>query len=93
MDANKYLVVLKGEDKTEDVISYTFQDDMVYVEFKTKIYCYKKRNVYVCNNPKVIDLHNRVAYHGDIPLYGVEQMLDFNAYIKVIYGNFHFPTF
>ena len=88
MDANKYLVVLKGEDKTEDVISYTFQDDMVYVEFKAKIYCYKKRNVYVCNNPKVVDLHNRVAYHGDIPLYGIEQMLDFNAYIKVIYRNF-----
>ncbi len=85
MNINKYLVVLKGEDRTEDVISYTFQDNSVLIAFETNQYSYSSCNVYINDNPEIVELEDRVVYHADMPLCDIKQVLDFNAYIKVFY--------
>jgi len=87
-DLNKYLMQLNGKDKTSDVLSYSINESKVNVKFlsNAKNYKYDLENVFIKENPIVIDITYRVVYFKDIPLNDIKQILDFGVKIRVIFN-------
>ena len=44
MDVNKYLIIIKNEDKTEDIISYKNNKNLVNIKYKSteRMYSYSR---------------------------------------------------
>ncbi|SHN50622.1 AAA domain-containing protein [Desulfitobacterium chlororespirans] len=89
MNPNDYLICLKGEDKTEEVKDLKADGRKVKVTFKDNPfpYSYFRENVFIAKNPKTIDMEDKVAYSGNIPLYDVESILDFGPLVRVRFRN------
>ena len=86
MDETKYLILIKGQDETSNVLSYTPYGTKVNVKFKSlKSYPYNRQNVIIEENPAVIDIIDQVVYYNNIPLTGVKQILHFNGRVKIIF--------
>lgn len=95
MDIEKYLVLLKGEDKTDVVHSYEYAEGYkVIVRFyrPNKTYTYIKKNFEFYSNPIEvnIDEKSKSLVNGDI--YNVKKILKFGEYYKVIFNNGSFKT-
>ena len=46
MDVNKYLIIIKNEDKTEDIISYENNKNLINIKYKSSeknVFLFKKR--------------------------------------------------
>ena len=45
MDVNKYLIIIKNEDKTEDIISYENNKNLINIKYKSteKMYSYSRK--------------------------------------------------
>jgi hypothetical protein len=89
MDIEKYLVILKGEDKTANIISYEYQGGRVLIRFNSpdKTYEYSRSNFQFYSNPseiKINDVEKTLAF-GDI--FNVKKILYFNPYCKIIFNN------
>ena len=58
MNVERYLILIKQEDKTADVIRYEYQSGLVNVIFKTsdKIYSYARNDFKFYKDPKKIDV-------------------------------------
>ena len=86
MDENKYLILLKGKDKTSDILSYTTCGAKVDIKFKSlKSYLYECQNVILEENPAVTDVADQMIYYKNIPLSGVKQILNFNGRLKLVF--------
>lgn len=88
MDQNKYLILLNDEDKTTEVLSYNIKRLTVDIRFsgRLKPYTYSINNVIIQENPTIIDITDKVVYHNQIPLFGIEQVLDFKIKVKIIFN-------
>lgn len=86
MDENKYLVLLKGEDKTNGVLSVKKNGGYLEIYFNDKNdkYNYNIKHTYYAENPEVIDITNKVVYSNNFPIYDVKQVLDFGEKMKII---------
>lgn len=89
MDENRYLILLNGEDKTGEIESYEKVGRKIRVQYHRnfKMYEYNLDKVVVKVNPTVINIVNKSVYHQDMPLSGIEQLLNFNGIAKVIFKN------
>ena len=58
MDVNKYLIMIKNEDRTEDIISYENNKHLINIKYKSteKIYSYSRRDFQFYKNPTEIDI-------------------------------------
>ena len=88
MDISEHLIIIKGEDKTNNVISW--RDDnykpVVFIKFiGGKEYPYHKKDVQFLKDPNKVDLNDRILLKGDSPLVHVAQLLDFRSYYRVVY--------
>ncbi|RAX57413.1 hypothetical protein CCZ01_06130 [Helicobacter monodelphidis] len=84
MDNQQYLIIIKGEDKTSEIISYAFQGEKVEITYPNKTYLYAKNNVEIFTNP--LDLGDKISLkQGD--LLCVQQALKFDTYIKIFFDN------
>ncbi|MTI57722.1 AAA domain-containing protein [Geosporobacter ferrireducens] len=88
MDQDKFLIILKGKDKTSKVVSYDIEGSSVDIEFLggAEPYTYSIENVVIKENPTVIDVTNKAVYCKDIPIYGIKYMLDFSGTVKIIFN-------
>lgn len=88
MDTSKYLIILKGEDKTKDVLSYYIQGSKAKILFTNspEYYYYHTDNVIILENPMIIDLSDKAVYCNNIPICDINQMLDFGGITKIIYN-------
>ena len=90
MDKNKYLVMIDGKDKTEeieDVFSLTQPKTRIKFYNKETIYSYGKNKVSILGNPKEIDTSQYLLYLDDNCLSNIVKALDFQNYIRVSYQN------
>lgn len=61
MDVNKYLIMIKNEDKTEDIISYENNKHLINIKYKSteKIYSYSRKDFQFYMNPTEIDINDK----------------------------------
>ena len=88
MDINKHLIIVKGEDKTNNIISWRNHPykNLVFIRFNGgKEYPYHKDDVRFFENPQIVDLDEKMLLKGNSPLVKVAQLLDFGSYYRVVY--------
>ena len=87
MDQRQHLVIIKGEDKTEDVKSVFLKENIKEVTYNSgvKKYPYLENNVQVFSKPKCIAISNRSVTTGGDILTNVKEILDFQDWVKVIH--------
>nr|WP_315022514.1 AAA domain-containing protein [uncultured Aminipila sp.] len=96
MDIKEVMILVKGEDKTEEIrnIEYDHENEKVKITYRgvSDIYSYNQNNVVVINNPKVIELDGQVAYMDGMPVYEPQLILDFGERIRIIQYNGGYST-
>lgn len=58
MDARKHLIIIKGKDQTDSVVSFQFHDgkcEVVYTNAPSKAYSFQSSNVEILSLQKKID--------------------------------------
>ncbi|MFH1981292.1 MAG: AAA domain-containing protein, partial [Pseudomonadota bacterium] len=87
IDPKKYLVIIKGKDKTNDILKIVREGDRAVVTYKSgKSYRYAQRNVECLSNPERRPVDNyRVSIAGDI-LSDVKEVLRFDNWVKIFHG-------
>lgn len=90
MDEEKILILVNGEDKTNQVEKiYTNQYGKIEIKYykKEKIYSYYKNNIIVRDKAEEIELAERDIYYKHQILFDVKKLIRFQEFIKIIYGN------
>lgn len=90
MDVRKYLMLVKGEDKTASVLSWKHDDrrGLVSVTFTNqKTYFYKDKDVRCWENPDVETVGDSVVYENGVALEQVSCVCFFGTYSRIIYVN------
>lgn len=90
MDEEKILILVNGEDKTNQVEKiYTNQYGKIEIKYykKEKIYSYYKNNIIVRDKAEEIELAERDIYYKHQILFDVYKLIRFQEFIKIIYGN------
>lgn len=89
MNIEKHLILVKSEDKTEQIEYCEYVDSkwrVIYYNNSTE-YTYNYINVVWQRNPKIINHEMYVVYEYDQPLSGIEKVLDFGDYIRIMFKN------
>ena len=88
MDETRYLIILKGEDRTSDVLSFQPQGAKVNITFNSfRSYSYERQNVFIEGAIKVLDITSQRVFYKDEILKNVKQIVYFQQKIKVIFQN------
>ncbi len=88
MDEEKILVIVKGEDKTKDIESFSQCDNgKINIKFYSneQEYSYNKINVIIKKQSKPIELKEKDIYYKNQVLFNVQKVIGFDEFIKVIY--------
>lgn len=89
MDVNKYLIIIKNEDKTEEVISYENNKNFIDIKFKSteKMYSYPRRDIQFYKNPTEICIKNQKIILNQGYVYNVIKILKFERICKLFFEN------
>lgn len=89
MDVNKYLILIKNEDKTENVIRYENNKNCTDIKYKNseKIYSYSKRDFQIYENPTEICIKNQKIILNQGYVYNVIKILKFESICKLFFEN------
>ncbi|MCL6458923.1 MAG: AAA family ATPase [Gorillibacterium sp.] len=90
MDKESCLILIKNEDKTEQVVSYEDTNSRIRVMYRNnpKAYSYSAKDVTVLKNPVVIRITDKKAvFHNGISLPDVKRVLDFGANVRVFFAD------
>ncbi len=88
MYEKKYLILIKGEDKTNDVNKVQYKDGMYNVTFNNgKTYQYGYTNVEKLYDPEVVNIKNMEIKISGKHIYNVYQILFFDQYAKLLLNN------
>jgi len=88
LDIKKHLILIKDEDKTEKISRCTYEKGKWQVTFANgKTYSYNYHNVVWKKNPTLIDPASTIVYEKGQSLTGVNMILDFEEYVRVIFEN------
>lgn len=86
MDIHQHLILLKGEDRTENIAYCQFQYEKALVRFSSgRTYRYSQKNVQWLSNPDRLDPSTLNGSRKELFLSGVEKALDFGPYIRVFF--------
>ena len=88
MDINEHLIIVKDEDKTANVVSWRYDPykPVVFIKYKNgKEYPYNVREVEFCNEPKEVDLNDRILLRRNTPLTNVIRLIGFGTYYRIVY--------
>ena len=88
MNEEEVLIILKGEDKTKEIESYSeINNEKISVKFlnKDEAYLYNRSNVLVIKEPEIIDLNDKDIYYNNQVLFSVKKAIRFDKYIKIIF--------
>ena len=90
MDIREVMVLVKGEDKTEEIsnVEYDIENKIIEITYRGgSSYPYSKNNVVINKEPNVIELDGYAAYVDGMPVYGPQLILDFGQRIRIIKYN------
>ena len=87
MDARMQLIIIKGKDQTDSVASFRFRDgkcDVVYSAMPDKVYSFQRSNVEILPLQTKIDPAQVTVTANGQTIGGIEELLDFGAYYRII---------
>lgn len=85
---NNNLILIKGEDKTENIEKWEYVKGSYIITFRGgKIFKYNYQNVVFCKDPQVIYIKDTIVLKCGIPLNNVHKVLIFGSHTKIIYKN------
>jgi len=90
MDIKEVMVLVKGEDQTEEIssIGYDPENGKVKIIYRRgREYPYNQNNVIIIEKPEVIKLDGQAAYVEGMPVYEPQLILDFGERIRIIQYN------
>lgn len=89
MNIEENLILIKGEDKTEKIISCKNNNGKYSVKFdkNIKTYTYNYNNVKCFSKPIGINADTTIIYENNISISGVVKILKFEEYIRVCFKN------
>lgn len=89
MNSQEYLVLIKGEDKTEEILSYNRDEYYVHVNYKNteNIYTYLKKDFEFYKNPNEVDTKKNKMYVKLGFAYNIAKILKFDRYYKIFFDN------
>lgn len=86
MNIEKHLILIKGEDKTEEISYCKYENSKWQVQFaKGKIYSYNYPNVQWLRDPVSHPSATTVVYQNNQPLSGVDKIYVFEDYIRICF--------
>lgn len=89
MNTHKYLILIKGEDKTEEVLNYNNDKYYININYKNteKIYTYSKKDIEFFKDPIEIDIkkYNITLYQGYA--YNIVKVIRFYKYYRIFFDN------
>lgn len=92
MDINKYLILIKNKDRTEQVAFYNYYHGKWQVRFRnsSKVYTYNNHNFDCYTNPDRLEAGTHLVYANNQPIHGVKLILNFGIYTRLVFTNgFH----
>ncbi|WP_196493749.1 AAA domain-containing protein [Ornithinibacillus caprae] len=89
MNIEMHLILVKNEDKTEQIDSYKINNGIWKIKYHNtnKEYPYKKEDVRFLSEPKSIDPKINIVYANDQPISGINKILDFGSHIRIIFNS------
>ena len=89
MNVYNNLILIKDEDKTGNIVSCNYNSGKYDVIFNTssQVYSYSYINVKWIKNPSNIDVNSVRVSHGGKILFNIKQILQFDNYFKIFFGN------
>ncbi|WP_316571414.1 AAA domain-containing protein [Neobacillus sp. YIM B06451] len=89
MNIEKFLILVKGEDKTEDIEWMRYEHQKWQIKFfnSTKPYSYNYLNIEKHDDPLIKDAKTCVVYENNLPISGVVKILIFGDYVRLIFGS------
>ncbi|WP_373228834.1 AAA domain-containing protein [Cohnella sp.] len=90
MDENKHLLIVKGQDKTNEIASYEVQESLYRITYhnSSKVYPYQQQDVTFLKDPVIKEITESMAvYKDNIFLYNVCRIMDFGTKIRVKCNN------
>ncbi|RDU72854.1 DUF2726 domain-containing protein [Helicobacter aurati] len=86
MDTQKYLILLKNQDRTQDIESYTLENECLKVKFfhNHRIYTHKAGTFVVFDNPQII---NPQTQFQQSLFYNVNTIILFKEYYKIFFND------
>lgn len=89
LDTNKYLIILKGKDKTKDIHWLEYDGARCKVTYKgsEKQYYYAKKDVQWLKAKNQLDIRGYIVYVDGVPDYSVVDVIDFGEYYRLLREN------
>lgn len=89
MNKDKNLILIKGEDKTEEIQGYKSENNHVHIKFQNsdKWYNYLPADVNIYKDPIKIDLQKNDIYLKNGYIYNIVKVLKFDIYYKIFFEN------
>lgn len=86
MDGERYLILINGQDKTDSVANFHFQNGMCEVVYNSssKVYRYHSGKVQVLAVQRQIDPTGLIAVAEGIPIPQIETILDFGPFYRFL---------
>lgn len=87
MNIEKYLILVKGEDKTEQIdwMKYAHQKWHIKYVNSPKIFPYNYLNVIKLEDPMIKNPETCVVYENNLPISGIVKILVFGDYVRLIF--------
>ncbi|WP_091175790.1 AAA domain-containing protein [Paenibacillus sp. 1_12] len=96
MNEEKYLVLIKGEDKTAVIESYDILVSVVWIAYRgaKQLYPCALRDFEVLENPVITKVTEDMGvYHKNIPLTNIDIILSFGTKIRVKFNNITYRVY
>ena len=93
MDINRNLILIKGEDKTVSITSWRYDNykPVVFITFNgQREYPYNTTDVRFLKDPEIIKINDEAVIKDGSLIYGVEKLLFFGMYCRIVYKNKYF---
>ena len=91
MNINNNLIIIKGEDKTQNIVSCRYVEGKYEVIFSSspQIFKYSYLNVTWIRKPKIIDINSiKISINGTA-LFGIIKILQFEDYYRIFFDQLH----
>lgn len=89
MNIEKHLILLKSEDKTEQINYCQYINGKWRVNYNnnSSAYCYNYHNLEWYRHPEIINHETYAVYEDEQSLEGIVKILDFGDYVRIIFKN------
>lgn len=89
MDIQKYLIIIKGEDKTEEILNYEKDGYYIHTNYKNtkNVYTYSKKDFEFYKDPIEIDMKKNKIYLNQGYIYNIVKVLKFDKYYRIFLKN------